>query len=474
MKSCTLALVLCGAATGVLSAQSQVAQESGPAPKWETRSPAPPTADDPVGWNNVARPGGKLPGNPSIALVRVADGFNDPTAVASARDGSGRLFVAERAGRIKVVAADGKVLPEPFLDLTGKALPLGGDVQHQFLEQGLYSIAFHPNFKQNGYFYVHYASLPFGGDGFIVRFTTSKDVNKADPESAKVIMHLERPYYNHNGGMIAFGPDGYLYIGSGDGGWEGDPLNAGQDLSTTLGKMLRIDVNTENAQGYVIPATNPLVSKPQLMALFGVTDDDFYKIKKNHRPEIWAWGVRNPWTFQFDTKTGDLYVADVGQSEMEPIYFQPASSKGGENYGWNYRMGTKCFPKGSTACPQIGVPPAGEYDHSQGCAIMGFGVDRSNYAALNGTYLVGDWCSGKVFGLGRNSDGKWIMQDLATTGLNFTGGNVGEDGTAYAVNCTCFYTTDKGADNNPPGSLWKIVDASKVSSGAVLAPNKNK
>lgn len=223
-----------------------------------------------------------------------------------------------------------------------------------------------------------------------------------------------------------------------------------------------------------MPETNPPASKPQLMALFGVTDDDFAKVKRNQKPEIWAWGVRNPYTFHFDSKTGDLYIADVGQSEVEPILFQPASSKGGENYGWNVRSGTKCFPKDKMDCARAGLPPAAEYGHDQGCSVQGFGVYRGAYAALSGAYLTGDWCSGKVFGVMKDGAGKWQMQDLATTGLNFTAGGVDENGDVYAVNCTCFYTTDKGADNNPVGALWKVVAADKVPKGAVVAPNKNK
>ena len=191
-------------------------------------------AEVPGSPDQVAEPGGSLPGDPKIALVKVADGFSDPINVANAGDGSGRIFVVERVGRIKIVNPDGSVQEEPFLDLT-TINPLGNDVQTGFVEQGLYAVAFHPNFAENGYFYVHYASLPFNGDGMIVRFQVdpqSPDVMTPERtnETAKVIMRIEQPWYNHNGGQIEFGPDGYLYIGSGDGGWEGDPYEAGQDL----------------------------------------------------------------------------------------------------------------------------------------------------------------------------------------------------------------------------------------------------
>lgn len=425
-------------------------------------------------WDNIARPGGKLPTPFGISLVKVADGFNDPVGVVSARDGSGRIFVIERVGRVKIVK-NGKTNPEPFIDLTGAALPLGGDVQHQFIEQGLYSIAFHPKFKTNGFVYVHYASLPFNGDGYIVRYKVGKNPDKVDPESGRVIYVIDQPWYNHNGGQLAFGPDGYLYIGSGDGGWEGDPLGAGQDLATNLGKILRIDVDVEGNPPYKIPETNPLVWKPQLMALFGVTDQTFASLHPTAKPEIWAYGVRNPWSFHFDSKTGDLYISDVGQSELEAILYQPASSKGGENYGWKFRFGSACFPMGSTDCPpKFGVAPAAEYSHKEyGCAVMSFGIYRgTQYAKMDGVYFSGDWCTGRVFGLKKDTAGKWQFQVLANTGLNWQGGGQDENGDVYAVNCHCFYTTDKGATGNPAGEIYKIVPSDMVPAGAATAPNK--
>jgi len=436
----------------------------------------------------VARPGGRLPGNPKLALVKVAEGFYDPTNVGSAKDGTGRLFVTERVGRVKIVHKDGTVQKEPFLDLT-KINPLGSDVQTGFVEQGLYSIAFHPNFKQNGYFYVHYASLPFNGDGVIVRFQVDpQSPNVMTPErtnqTAKVLMRIEQPYYNHNGGQIEFGPDGFLYIGSGDGGWEGDPLDAGQDLSSLLGKILRIDVNTQDNDSipYKIPPTNPFARArdERLMQLFGISEVDFAKIRTRVRPEIWAFGSRNPYELSFDDKTGDLYIADVGQNHWEEIHFQPAESKGGENYGWNRMQGSWCHPMSgpNDKCPTVGVLPAGEYPHEVpypgakpikdgwGCSIEGLGV--ANYGGMKGVYLVGDWCSGRVFGMGWDGR-KWQLQELAHTALQFTAGGNGEDGYVYAVNCYCFYTSDRGPLGNPPGALWKIVPASEVKPGQETA-----
>lgn len=437
----------------------------------------------------VARPGpDRLPGNPKLALVKVAEGFNDPTNVASPKDGTGRLFVVERVGRVKIVTKDGKVNPQPFLDLT-KINPLGSDVQTGFVEQGLYSMAFHPNFKQNGYFYVHYASLPFNGDGVIVRFQVdpaSPDVVTAERtnQTAKVLMRIEQPYYNHNGGQIEFGPDGYLYIGSGDGGWEGDPYESGQDLTVLLGKMLRIDVNTQDNDKipYKIPPTNPFAaaSAERLMQLFGISEVDFGKIKTRARAEIWQYGLRNPYEFSFDPKSGDLFIADVGQNHWEEIHWSPKSSKGGENFGWNKLQGSWCHPMSgpNDKCPIFGTLPIAEYPHEvpypgatplktgHGCSIEGLGV--ANYGGMNGVYLVGDWCTGRLFGTGWNGS-KWVLQELLHTNLQFTAGGNGEDGYVYAVNCNCFYTADRGPMGNPPGALWRIVPASEVKPGQVTA-----
>ncbi len=446
-------------------------------------------AEVPQSPDQVAQPGGDLPGDPKIALVKVAGGFSDPINVANAGDGSGRIFVVERAGRIKVVNKDGSVQEEPFLDLTD-INPLGSDVQTGFVEQGLYAVAFHPNFKDNGYFYVHYASLPFNGDGVIVRFQVdSGSPNALTPErtneTAKVLMRIEQPWYNHNGGQIEFGPDGYLYVGSGDGGWEGDPYEAGQDLSTPLAKMLRIDVNVEDdSRPYKIPPDNPFAdaAKERLMVLFGITEEEFATIKTRSQPEIWSFGVRNPYEFSFDLKTGDLFIADVGQNHWEEIIYQPASSKGGENYGWPRMEAAFCHPMtGDPAnqdCNVFGVLPAAQYPHQTpypgaeeltadwGCSAQGLGV--ANYGGMEGVYLVGDWCSGRVFGLGWGG-GKWQFEELLQTNLQFTAGGYDEDGMVMAVNANNFYLADEGPDANPPGSLWRVVPADQVPSGAEVA-----
>jgi len=444
----------------------------------------------PTSRDQVARPvpGVKLPGDPKLALVKVADGFHDPTNVAAANDGSGRLFVVERVGRIKVVGQDGAVQAEPFLDLT-RINPLGTDVQTGFVEQGLYAVAFHPRFRDNGYFYVHYASLPFNGDGVIVRF----QVDPASPDvmtpartnqTAKVLLRIEQPYYNHNGGQIEFGPDGYLYIGSGDGGWEGDPFESGQDLGLLLGKMLRIDVDTDKDDRipYLVPPTNPFAAaaSARLMQLFGISEADFAKIKTRARPEIWQLGLRNPYEFAFDRKTGALFIADVGQNHWEEIDWSPPGSSGGENFGWNRMEASRPHPIAGQgiAGPVFGVLPIAEYPHEvpypgaaplregHGCSAQGLGV--ANYGGMDGVYLVGDWCSGRLFGVGWDG-AKWVIAELLHTNLQFTAGGVGEDGYVYAVNCSCFYTADRGPTGNPAGALWRIVPASEVRPGQETA-----
>ena len=440
----------------------------------------------PTARDQVARPGGTVPGVPALALVRVAEGFNDPVGVASARDGTGRIFVVERVGRIRVVTKEGRILPEPFLDLT-KTNPLGSEVQTGFVEQGLWSIAFHPKFKDNGHIFVHYSSLPFNGASIVARYT----VDRASPDritteqankTVKVILNIPQPYYNHYGGTIAFGPDGFLYVGKGDGGWEGDLLDAGQRLDLLLGKMLRIDVDVPDTEQYRVPPGNPMAKAMQdrMMSLFGVTEQGFASIRQG-RPEIWALGLRNPYMFHFDRRSGDLFIADVGQNHWEEINYQPAASKGGENYGWRHNQGSHCHPlTGPTeSCPVVGVLPVAEYPHQEpypgaakltqgfGCSAQGLGV--ANYGGMNKVYLVGDWCSGRLWAIGWDGS-RWQLQETLQTNLQFTAGDLDEDGMVLAVNCYCFYLDDKGATANPPGALWRVLPQSQVPAGATTAP----
>ena len=426
------------------------------------------------------QPGGKLPGNIAIKLIKVADDLAEPVNVAAPNDGTGRLFIIERPGVIQVIK-DGKKLKRPFLDLKDKTIS-------SFLELGMFSMAFHPDFKNNGKVYVCYADLWFNGASMITEFTVSKtNPDKIDPDSAKVIMQIDFPYCNHHGGQIAFGPDGYLYIGVGDGGWEGDVIDAGQDLSTYLGKMLRIDVNKSSGdRAYDVPKNNPFITPLQQMTLFGVSEEAFSRVHPRAKSEIWAYGLRNPWTFSFDSKTGDLFIADIGQNHWEEINVQPASSKGGENYGWKFMCGSHPFPmiltknpdgtetaKDPENFPKVGVYPIAEYSHvDQGICVINLGVYRGKeFPELDGVYFAADWGSGKVWGM-KQVAGKWQMQELLdlADGLRPNGSGTGEDGSIYLAQGTAGYGGKVDPSLEERGAVWKIVPADKVPAGAIVAP----
>lgn len=420
-----------------------------------------------------AQPGGKLKGNHAIQLVKVADNLIDPIHVTAPKDGSGRLFVCERHGLVRIIK-DGKLLDKPFLDLKDKTLS-------SFLEEGLFAIEFHPKFKENGKFYISYSDLWFNGSTLLMEYKVSaKNPDKADPESGKVIMQLDFPYCNHHGGKMAFGPDGYLYVGVGDGGWEGDVISAGQDLSTHMGKMLRIDIeNTTPDRAYSIPKDNPFLTPLQQMTLFGVSEKQFSQIHPKAKPEIWAYGLRNPWTFSFDRKTGDMFMADIGQNHWEEINFQPASSKGGENYGWKFMCGSHTFPiEDEKTNPRVGILPIAEFSHvDQGICVIGLGVYRGkDYPSMDGTYFTADWGSGKVWGLQKDAAGKWQMEELLDldTDLRPTAGGEDEAGNIYLTHATAGYGGPVDPAVSPRGAVWKIVAADKVPAGAVLAPLQKK
>jgi len=283
---------------------------------------------------------------------------------------------------------------------------LRSQVVNQGNEQGLLGLAFDPAYPDNGYFYVNYTGG--GGDTHIVRYQVSDDRNRANPDTAVELLGYAQPYANHNGGGLAFGPDGYLYIGAGDGGSGGDPMGNGQSLNTLLGKILRIDVH--GGEAYGTPADNPFVQQD------------------GARPEIWDLGLRNPWRFSFDPVTGDLYIADVGQNQWEEINFEPAGSAGGVNYGWNRWEGMHPYQgdgEGTTM-------PVAEYSHGQGCSVTGGLVVRD--PALpdwNGVYLYGDFCSGIVWGLVRTANDQWQNDRLYTLDANITAFGRDADGRVY-------------------------------------------
>ena len=263
----------------------------------------------------------------SVTLEPVVQGLSFPIFLTAPRGDGDRLFVVERDGRIRIVR-NGAIEEPPFLDVGDRITTLGG-------EQGLLGLAFHPEYASNGYLYVNYTDTL--GHTQVVRYTVSVDPDSADAASALPIITVEQPYPNHNGGMIAFGPnDGMLYVGMGDGGSGGDPQGHGQNRMTLLGDMLRLDV--DGGTPYAIPADNPFVGALSIAN------------------EIWASGLRNPWRFSFDAQTGDLYIADVGQNEWEEISFQAASSDGGENYGWAVLEGTHCYPS-AASCSRSGLGP---------------------------------------------------------------------------------------------------------------------
>jgi glucose/arabinose dehydrogenase len=332
---------------------------------------------------------------PSITLETAFSGFQLPVYLIQPLadvSGESRLFIVEKPGRIRLIK-DGSLQATPFLDISDR-------VGSQGNEQGLLSVAFAPDFVSSGTFYVDYTDLD--GNTVVARYRVDPQTpDQADASSEQKILQIEQPATNHNGGQLQFGPDGYLYIGMGDGGRAGDPWGNAQNPGVLLGKLLRIDVSA--SETYTIPDSNPLLGQA------------------GARPEIWALGLRNPWRFSFDRATDDLYIADVGQNTYEEVDFQPAGSSGGENYGWDTMEGNHCFEP-SSGCNTSGlVLPVTEYDHGQGCSITGGYVYRgTRYPELNGIYFFGDYCSGNLWGLRQNASGQWQTALLQNSGLTIS------------------------------------------------------
>ncbi len=312
--------------------------------------------------------------------VEVASDFDSPIFLTHA--GDERLFVGEQGGLIWIIE-NGEVLPDPFLDISNL---LSDDVfEGGYTERGLLTFAFHPDYAENGLLFVSYTDI--NGDSVIARYhVAADDPNLADLDSATTLLTVDQPFADHNGGYIGFGPDGYLYIGFGDGGSLEDPSNNGQKTDTFLSKILRIDVNAET---YTVPDTNPFIGNADYL------------------PEIWAVGVRNPWRMSFDRATGDLYIGDVGQWDWEEVDFQPANSKGGENYGWSVYQGTHPF-KDQPTSGEVTMPIF-EYPHAEGCAVTGGYVYRgAALPELQGVYFFGDYCTGKMWSMIRHESGVWL------------------------------------------------------------------
>jgi glucose/arabinose dehydrogenase len=284
---------------------------------------------------------------------------------------------------------NGVLLPAPFLDITDR-VGSGG-------ERGLLSVAFHPQYASNGFFFVDYTDT--SGDTRVERYHVSADRNRADPASARLVIGIDQPYANHNGGLVAFGPDGKLYIGMGDGGGGGDPLETGQDPTQLLGKLLRLDV--DGAAPYAVPADNP------------------YAGRTDRRPEIWAMGVRNPWRFSWDRAAGLLYVADVGQNRLEEIDVVPAG-QGGLNFGWDLMEAGDCYEP-RDGCDRTGlVLPVAQYTHDDGCSVTGGFVYRGqDIPALRGHYFYADYCQGWIrsfrYAGGQAADARsWNVQNVGS------------------------------------------------------------
>jgi glucose/arabinose dehydrogenase len=383
--------------------------------KGDTTSPDP----GPGPTDGSCPAGSVVSGLPALTTVRVAGGLQQPLDLQSVPGDRARLYVVEQAGRIRVIR-DGVLQPEPFLDIVSR-VGAGG-------ERGLLGLAFHPQFATRRTFYVNYTDKR--GDTHIVEFRANGE-DRAAPFTEREIFFTPQPFANHNGGGLAFGPDGRLYAGLGDGGSGGDPLGNAQDLATPLGKMLRFDVD---AGPPFVPADNP------------------FRAQAGAEPHVWAAGLRNPWRFAFDRATGDLFIADVGQGRREEINVGLASRRGGENYGWNVTEGTLCFSPASGCNTQGLTPPLLDYGHDAGCSITGGVVYRGcRMPALQGAFFYGDYCSNVVRSL-RLADGRAADERDWTATLGRGLGNLG----AFGVDADGeMYLVDHGR-----GDVYRIVPVS--------------
>ncbi|MCE3258387.1 MAG: glucose/sorbosone dehydrogenase [Bacteroidetes bacterium] len=345
---------------------------------------------------------------PAIKTKVIAKNLTAPVAMDCPKDGSNRLFICEQRGKIKIIK-NGKLLDKVFLDVSAKL----DDIGKVYSEKGLLGIAFHPKYKTNGRFFIYYSAPPSSDDNhksILAEYKVSSDPDVADPASESILLQIAQPEFNHNGGQLAFGPDGFLYVGLGDGGGAGDDHGArgnGQNLEKLLGKILRLDIDSQSP--FAVPKDNPFTNV------------------KDARSEIWAYGLRNPWRFSFDRKTGRLFCADVGQNKFEEVNI----IKKGKNYGWRIMEGNHCFnPKDNCDTKNLELPIA-EYGRDKGISVTGGFVYRGkNMPAFDGKYIFGDW-KGKMYYL-EESGGKWVMQDMTIEGkknndLDFNINSFGED-----------------------------------------------
>ena len=364
-------------------------------------------------WSSLSAPQG---GSAPIELTLLTSGLSDPVQLLQPPGDPSRYFIVEQSGAIRIFTG-GSLLPTPFLSI--------GSLTSDGSEQGLLSMAFHPNYESNGYFYVYYTDdLATPGDITIARYTVSANPNVADPDSALILLVIPHPVNaNHNGGLLVFGPDGYLYAGTGDGGGGGDQDNNAQNLNVLLGKMLRIDVNGTGTvpcgqttpAPYGIPPSNPFVSR-------GGCD------------EIWAYGLRNPWRYSFDRETDDMFIGDVGQGLWEEIDFQPGDSEGGENWGWRRMEGFHCYNP-DTNCNDGSLElPILEYGHNLGCSVTGgYRYRGSEVPGILGSYLYGDYCSGRIWEAVQDGSGEWTSTVILDANYNISGWGEDLDGEIYLV-----------------------------------------
>jgi glucose/arabinose dehydrogenase len=389
-----------------------------------------------------------------VNLRPVVEGLERPVAMTPAGDGSGRLFIVQQGGEILVFDGS-QLLGVPFLDLS--SLVSGGS------EQGLLGLAFHPDYETNGFFYVDYTDV--SGDTRVARYRVSPDPNVADPASGVVILAIAQPFTNHNGGQLAFGPDGNLWIAVGDGGSAGDPMNNAQNGNSLLGKILRIDV--DGALPYRIPVDNP------------------FRANAGVRDEIWALGLRNPWRFSFDRLTGDLFIADVGQGQWEEVDFEPVTSPGGRNYGWRRMEGAHCYNPSSGCSDASLTLPVMEYSHQEGCSITGgYRYRGAEVPALFGTYLFGDYCSGRIWGGTLDPvSGAWTRTELLDSALSISSFGEDENGELYVADLSgtiyrlygetfCNVQLEKSVYRNGDAVRAKVFEIANLSPSTVAVEVK--
>ncbi len=381
MGGILLIFLLMGCAAPVV----RVIPTTTPPPTIELPTPAPTQPADPT----LALPSPTpLPGATPLPKIPQPDdyfwrevglGFARPVDLVDVGDGSG-LLVVEQEGYLRWLV-DGQSLETPFLDLSGR-VSTGGS------EQGLLGLALHPKYAENRLFYVNYTDRR--GDTVLAQFQADAAGRSVDPQTEQILLRVNQPYANHNGGGLAFGPDGYLYVALGDGGSAGDPQGNAKNPERLLGKLLRLAVDGQG--GYAIPFDNPFAGG-------------------GGQPEVWALGLRNPWRFSFDRLTGDLYIADVGQNRWEEVNFLPAGSPGGAHFGWNFREGRNPYQGEPDRSIEL-IDPVWEYSHDLGCSVTGGFVYRgAAFPEWQGVYFVGDYCNGRVWGL-LNNAGTWMVQPL--------------------------------------------------------------